>query len=214
MLKMPRVRMAQLQTLTENVVRITENLTEVAPQVQSINTAFITFQEGMTKSASASNKKTLDRSRDLLNSGLFRNIEAEALFPHDSPVVSNAVDEVVTISQKYGLELNRLSYDEQTAETDNLIAELEALDLGLLPNIERWIPFIKAANNSFKETVEAYLEDQTEASDTKAATIAAIPLENSLHELFTMLFAHVNVTQTEALIVAYKELTTLINSYR
>ncbi|MEP4535010.1 MAG: hypothetical protein ABJ004_18085 [Cyclobacteriaceae bacterium] len=75
-INLPQVRLVQLQTLTEGVLQITEPLTEVAEQVQAAAAAFVDFQEGMTKSTSASNKKTLDRTRDVINSGFFKSVEA------------------------------------------------------------------------------------------------------------------------------------------
>jgi len=214
MIFLPQIRLAQLQTLTEGTLRITENLTEVAPQVQALNTAFTSFQTGMVKSTSTSNKKTLDRTRDLINTGFFKSVEAEQLYPYEDAAPKTAVTKLVTIANKYGMKLNRMTYDEQTAETDNLITELEATDLSALPAVLRWIPLMKTANTNFKLTVKTYLEDQTQAGDTEAATKAAIPLENALKELFTILFAHVHVTKTATLVNAYKELTTLVNTYR
>lgn len=213
-INLPQVRLAQLQTLTESVIGITQPLTEVAAQVQNVTEAFTAFQEGMTKTTSASNKKTLDRTRDLINSGLFKSVEAEQFYPHDADEAKTAVSHVVACVNKYGYELNRLSYDEQTAETDNMVTELEALDLSTLPAVERWIALIKSANESFKLTTKAYLQQQTQAGDTEAASKAAVPLENALNELFTILHAHVLITKTDALINAHKELTTLVNSYR
>jgi hypothetical protein len=214
MIILPQLRLAQLQTLAEGTIQITENLTEVAPQILALNTAFSGFQTGMVKSTSVSNKKTLDRTRDLINSGFFKSVETEQFYPYEDAPSKTALAKVVTISSKYGYEINRLSYDEQTAETDNLIAELEAVDLSALPAVVRWIPLMKTANDNFKLTVKTYVQEQTQAGNTDAASKAAIPLENALKELFTILFAHVHVTKTASLINAYKELTTLVNSYK
>ncbi|UXP32322.1 hypothetical protein N6H18_18445 [Reichenbachiella agarivorans] len=120
----------------------------------------------------------------------------------------------MAITDKYGLELSRLPYDEQTAQTDNMIAQLEAIDLSLLPAVQRWIALIKTANDNFKVTVVTYLKGQTEDSDTAAASIAAIPLGDALKALFTIHFAHAQVSKTDTLVNAYKELTFLVNSYR
>ena len=176
MIKLPRVRVAQLQTLTEGVIQIVENLGEVAAQVQAVKTNFTNFKDGMTKNAAASNKKTLDRTRDLMNAGFFKSVESEELYPHTEPPIKTAVEKLVAIAKKYGFELNRMSYDEQTAETDNLLKELEEIDLNILPAIQRWVAPMKTANDNFKLTVKSYLEEQTEAGDTTAAFKAAIPL--------------------------------------
>ncbi|MEP0367442.1 MAG: hypothetical protein ABJN36_12540 [Cyclobacteriaceae bacterium] len=44
-INLPQVRLAQLQTLTEGVLQITDPLTEVAAQVQAAAAAFVDFQE-------------------------------------------------------------------------------------------------------------------------------------------------------------------------
>lgn len=95
-----------------------------------------------------------------------------------------------------------------------MITELEALDLSTLSAVERWIVPMKTVNDNFKVTVKTYRQDITEAGDTAAATQAAVPLEDALKALFTILFAHVHVSNTDALVNAYKELITLVNSYR
>ena len=214
MIILPQLRLAQLQTLAESTIQITEGVSEVDPQVLALKTAFASFQEGMLKSSSASNKKTLDRTRDLTNTGFLKSVEAEQFFPYQDAPSKAAVTKVVAIANKYGYELNRMSYDEQTAETDNLVAELEGMDLSTLPAVQRWIPLMKTANDNFKLTVRTFLQEQTQADETEAASKAAIPLEDALKELFTILFAHVHVTKTASLVTAYKELNTLVNSYR
>ncbi len=213
MINLPQLRLAQLQTLTEGIIEIVKNLGEVAPQVQGVNAAFTNFQEGMTKNASASNKKTLDRTRDQLNSGFFKTVESEALYPHDANA-QTAVAKILDITNKYDYDLNYLSYDEQTAETDNMLRELEDTDINLLPGIQHWIAPIKSANDNFKTSVKSYLEEQVQAGDVDTASTAAIPLENALNELFTILFAHIHITKSEPLIEAHKELSTLVNSYK
>lgn len=214
MLSLPQLRLAQLQTLTEGVLQITQNLTEVSAQVEAVKAAYTSFQKGMTKATAASDKKTLDRTRDFLNSGFLKGVESEQLYPHTEADAQQALADVGAIASKYNYELSRLTYDEQTAETDNMITELEALDLSSLPHIERWVAVIKEANTAFKNLVKTYIEEKTAADNTEAATIAAIPLQDALSNLFTIHFAHVQISQTEALITAYQELNTLVDSYR
>lgn len=214
MIKLPQMRLAQLQALTESALTITEGLPEVAAQVVAIEQAFESFQQGMRKSNAASNKNTLDRTRDFLNSGFFKGVESEQLFPHNDAATKQAYTAVAAIASKYDYALNRLSYDEQTAKTDNMIVELEALDLSTLPQLGRWVALIKEANTAFKDLVKSYIEDKTEAENTAAASTAALPLQDALNSLFTILFAHVQISQTKPLITAYKELNTLVDTYR
>jgi hypothetical protein len=214
MIKLPQMRLAQLQALTENTVTITKDLPEMAAQLAAVEQALENFQKGMIKSNASSNKNTLDRSRDFLNSGFFKGVESEQLFPQSDEAAKQALTTIAAVASKYDYALNRLSYDEQTARTDNMIAELEALDFSTIPQLGRWVSLMKEANTAFKGLVESYIEDKTEADNTAAASKAAIPLQDALNSLFTLLFAHVQISQTEPLITAYQELNTLIASYR
>ncbi|UXP32321.1 hypothetical protein N6H18_18440 [Reichenbachiella agarivorans] len=80
-INLPQINLAQLQTLSESVIKITKPLPELAPEVQAVQETFKTFEKGMIKSSSTSNKKTLDRSRDLINTGFFKSVDAEEQFP-------------------------------------------------------------------------------------------------------------------------------------
>ncbi|MEQ8546528.1 MAG: DUF6261 family protein [Cyclobacteriaceae bacterium] len=144
---------------------------------------------------------------------LYKGVESEQLFPHSDEAAKQALTAVAAVADKYNYALSRLSYDEQTAQTDNMITELEALDLSTLSHLDRWVALIKEANTAFKDLVAAYIEDKTEAENTSAATIAAIPLQDALNNLFTIRFAHVQISQTEPLITAHQELNTLMASY-
>lgn len=214
MIILPALRLAQLQTVTTSVIEYTENLTEVESEVGKVQSAFTNFQQGMTKGSVASDKKTLDKTRDRLNTGFFTSVEAEQYFPQQEEATQQLLAEVVRITDKYGFGLSRLSYDEQTASTDNMIEELEALDLTSLPTISRWLAPVKAANEDFRQGVKNYLEVLTTSKDTEAAYKAAEPLTDALNELFKMLFAHVKVSNTEPLVSAHKSIATLVDSYR
>ncbi len=213
MINVPKLRMAQLQTFTEGVLKTTTNLAEVAPQVADVKAKLTVFLDGMTKATASSNKSVLDRTRDELNSGFFKGVESEQLFPHAADV-AKLLSQVVGITSRYGFGLNRLSYDEQTAQTDNMIKELEVLKLNKLPNISRWLAPMKAANAEFKSLAEAYYKDLTAAGETSAASHAAPALTDAINALFTMLFAHVQISGSETLTTAYKELITQVESFK
>lgn len=213
MIKVPKLRWAQLQSFTESVLNTTKDLAEVSAQVTAVQSHFEAFKEGMTRAEASSNKPVLDRTRDGLNSGFFKGVESEQLFPHDD-AIRQLLNEVVQITSEYGFGLNRLSYDEQTAQTDNMLRELDALDLTLLPAVSRWLAPIRTANNEFKSISEAYIKELTASGETLAATNAAPALVDALNDLFTMLFAHAQISGSEALITAYKELITQVDAYK
>jgi len=213
MIKVPKLRWAQLQSFTEGVLQTTKDLAEVSAQVAAVESHFEAFKDGMTRSAASSNKPVLDRTRDVLNSGFFKGVESEQQFPH-AGAVQQLLDQVVKITSEYGFGLSKLSYDEQTAQTDNMLKELDALNLKSLPALSRWLVPIKAANDAFKSTSEAYIKDLTASGETVAATNAAPALVDAVNNLFTMLFAHVQISGSESLIKAYKELITLMEAYK
>lgn len=213
LITMPRIRLAQLQTLTEDIIQIVTPLTEVSSETAALSDAFSVFQQGMVKNQAYSDKFTLDSSRDNITSGFFKSVESELLFPVEESS-KNQLEEVVSIAEKYGFQVNRLSYNEQTAQTDNMLTELKALDLSAFPGLERWITPIQDANTAFKTASHDYLEDVVEADETPTASSAAITVQEAIKKLFTMLFAHLQVSASDALISAYKELDTLVDSYK
>ncbi len=213
LITMPQLRMAQLQTLAESTIQMVTPITEVGAEMTALVDAFSEFQKGMTKKQASSDKKTLDRTRDLISSGFFKSVEAEQLFPSEA-TTQNQLQEVVAVVEKYGFEINRLTYSEQTAQTDNMISELTAMDHSSFPELQRWITPIQEANTAFKAASQTYLEEVVESEDTLAAYESAITLQESLNKLFTMLFAHAQVSGNDELISVYKELDTLVESYK
>ncbi|MBU2887942.1 hypothetical protein KO507_19410 [Gilvimarinus agarilyticus] len=205
--------MAQLQTFTEDVLKITQNLTEISTQVGQVQSHFGTFKGGMTRDQASSDKPTLDRTRDSLNTGFFNGVVSEQMFPH-APAAADLLDQVVKITDDYGFELSRMTYDEQTAQTDNMLQQLEALDLSPLPNLSRWIRPLRTANDNFKQVSDEYFQELNASDETAAATKAAVPLTDALSNLFTLLFAHAQVSGSTELTSAYKELTTLVSTYK
>ncbi|MEQ8469802.1 MAG: DUF6261 family protein [Marinoscillum sp.] len=213
MINVPKLRMAQLQTFTEGVLKTTKDLAEVSEQVGEVQTRFDAFKDGMTREDASSDKETLDRTRDLLNSGFFKNVEAEQFFPHEA-AAADMLKKVLKVTNDYGFRLNKLTYDEQTAQTDNMLKELEALDLTALPGLSRWLVPLTTANDNFKAVADAYFKELTASGDTIAATKAAPPLTDAINNLFTMLFAHVKISGSEAITAAYKELITQVEAYK
>ena len=213
LITLPQLRMAQLQTLAESTIQLVTPISEVSSETTALMEAFSIFQQGMIKKYASSDKRTLDRSRDLIASGFFKSIEAEQLFPAEE-TTKTLLDEVLTVVDKYGFELSRLPYNEQTSKTDNMLNELSELDLSAFPSLQRWIAPIQEANTAFKAASQNYLEEVVESEDTLGAYESAITLQESLNKLFTMLFAHAQVTGNEDLVSTYKELDALVESYK
>jgi len=213
LITVPKLRIAQLQSFTQSVLDITEGLSEISAQVTAVNTQFELFKAGMTRSDAESDKLTLDRTRDNLNSGFFKNVQAEQLYPYDADTLL-LLSEIVKVTNEYGFGLSRLTYDEQTAQTDNMLSRLAALDMTPFPALSRWLPLIQTANDNFKAASEDYYQALTDSGETDAATIAAPPLTDALSNLFTILFSYVQIAATDELTRAYKELITLTETYK
>jgi len=215
-INLPRLRVNQLQTLCENSLQICEPLTEIAQAVNNVKTARDAFSAGMLKDHAASGKKELDTVRDTLVSGFIKAVRAEQLFPHSDETAKTALKAMVLAVNKYGKNISRLPYDEESAAIDNLVADVEATDLTPLDGtgLTRWIAPLKTANSQFKATVQEYVSDLAEVSQTEAAYTLAPALVDALEGMFTMLFAHIKINPTEQLTMAYAELEQLVNSYR
>ncbi|MBU2886054.1 hypothetical protein KO507_09805 [Gilvimarinus agarilyticus] len=210
----PQLRLGQLQSLTEQTLKITAPFEVLAPYTASVQAAFDPFLTGMQKETSASDKKTLDRTRDRYLSGFFYSMEAESYYPTDDPVAKEVVKKLLQITEKYGFKINKQPYDEETAAIDNLLAELAKIDLSTMPHLERWTVLIKAANADFKAASQDYLQTTVTDSKTKAASALAPALITELENLYTMSFAFAKTAPDEQLTKAYQELSELVNTYR
>lgn len=216
LLNIPNIRVNQLQTLGESSLEICQNLPEIAPSAETVKQALDKYLAGMTREkASAAEKKKLDKIRDRLVSGFIRQVKAEQLFPHENEQAISTLQKLVLVVNKYGSEITRLTYDEESAAMDNLIAEIGELDLSPLNNsgIARWIEPIQASNDVFKSTSAQYISDSAATSQTESATNLAPALIEALEEMYNMLYAYIKVKPTDELIKAYTELEKLVNSF-
>lgn len=75
--------------------------------------------------ASAANKPVIDKKRDQLIMGFMQNIKAEKIVPDHPEANLAAINEVIRVAEKYGTKIIRLSYNEETAAVDNLLADLK-----------------------------------------------------------------------------------------
>lgn len=213
-ISIPQLRLAQLQTLAERTLTIVKPITSLADPTVKVQAALDQFKEGMLKETTASDKKTLDKTRDGLISGFMFAIKSEEYYPSATAETQTVLEQLKKILETYGFTVNRLSYDEQTAAIDNMLAEAEKIDLTGLEYFSRWIPHIKAANENFKSASKDYLESTVSDATTESASAAAPTLITELENLYTFLFAYATVSATDELVQAYQQLTALVDSYR
>lgn len=210
----PQLKLGQLQSLTEQTLTITEPFAVLAPYASVVQAAFESFLTGMQKDSTASDKRTLDRTRDQFLSGFFFGITAESYYPTDDPVVKEVLKKLLLVTGKYGTKIKNLPYNEETAAVDNLLAELAKIDLSTIPNLDRWVAKIDTANEDFKVASKDYLETTVADSETKSATFLAPALVTELENLYTMAFAFAKTAPDGQLTKAYLELSQLVKTYR
>lgn len=213
LLKLPKLKLVQLQGITGKVLTIMDALPEMTGNTTAARTQYEAYQQAMTKEQTASDKKTLDQARDRVNSGFFTAVQAEQSFPHESGTAMSTLQAVTNVTDKYGFSLNRMPYDEQTTATDNLIAELEKINMEGLPELARWIPKLKASNDAFKAGADEYFQDVLAVSGQVSASALAPGLMAEIEKLFGLLYAHRQIAGNEALDQAYAELEMLIDQY-
>ncbi len=214
---LPRLRIAELQSLTETSLEICASIPEVEAQKQQIEKEFATFKGGvLKKQAGAEVKKTVDKERDRYNSGFFFDIKAETFYPYTDKAAIETVNKLKALSKKYGTKINRLPFNEETAAVDNCMEDAGKIDLSPLtsPAVGRWIPLIKETNQRFKNVAKEFVEESTAVASLESASAVAPGLMQAIEDLFIQLFSLIRVSPTDALKKAYSELETLVGSYR
>lgn len=203
--------------MAENTLLICSPIEEVTSATQKVKSTLNTFKGSMLKDqVSAATKLELDKTRDRLVSGLKQDVRAEQYYPHQEVATIETLDNIRQVMDKYGPHLTKLTYNEESAAIDNMLTELKQVDTLALEGtgINRWIPLIENANKAFKEAARDYVSQSVKALDTQAATTLAPALMASLDELYTLLFAHVKITQKDQLKTAYAELEQLVDTFR
>ncbi len=216
-IKIPKMKMAQLQTVGDSSVEICKSIPEVELAVNQVEITLTSFKEGMIKDkASAAQKKEFDLIRDRLLSGFMHDVKAEQLFPYEDETEKKALTNLLHLVTKYGASVSRLPQHEETAVIDNLVTNVEELELAPLQSsgVLRWIPLLKEANNAFKAASQEYLTDSVRDMEEASASERAPALIDALEALYAMLFAHIRISQSESLINAYAKLEELIDSVR
>lgn len=214
---LPRLRVAELQALTEVTIKICENIEGIDPALNKVTSGYDKYKESMLKvAASADDKKDLDKTRDRLISGFIKDVQAEKLFPHEDAAIKKSVKELVNIAGKYGTKINRYPLNEQTAAVDNLLTECKALNLSSLDGsgIARWLPLIENANAGFKQANQQYIEDSAGSSAIDPATSLAPELTDAIGNLIIVLYTKARFSNDEAAGKALAELEELVDSYR
>ncbi len=217
LLSLPRLRNHQLQTVSENTIKICAELTQLKAPLETLTQKLDLFKGGMTKEqASAASKKELDNARDVLVSGFIKGVRIESAFPYTDTTSKEAINALLKVVNNYGTGIARLSYNEESAALDNLLADISKLDITPLADsgLARWIPLIEQANNNFKEAVSDYISESAKSSAVESATDVAPALLDALEALYAMIYAYLKIENSEELKEAYTQLQILLESYK
>jgi hypothetical protein len=216
LLKLPRLRNAQLQVAANGTIEHCKQFSELKEKLEEVNRFFEPFKEGMRKaSVIGTERKQKDKVRDDYTSALMNCTIAEKLIPTDDEQVIAALENLTAVLDKYSFSVTRLPLDEETAELDNMLAEIDRLDLSALEgrDILRWPVLIKAANEDFKVVSGDFIEDNVEAKEILAASKIAPDLSHALDKVYVKLFSLINVHEKEEHIKSYLQIQEIIKSF-
>lgn len=217
LLSLPRLRTGELQALAENAVEICKPLAELKPDVADVELKLKSFAESMRRrKASASEKAGLDKTRDMLLSGLFHCIKSDSFFPYADDAQKELSGKLMELNKKYGFGIKHLPMNEETAAVDNLLAEIKSLNPQALEQsgAARWLKLLKQANEHFKQSELSYISDKAIVSATETATDSAPELSKAVEKLFLKTFSFAQISDKKAFSAAYAQFSQLIGLYR
>ena len=113
------------------------------------------------KNPLTSDSSGADDWRDALGTGLFYTVKG-AMY-HYSAAKREAAKRVLVVIENYG-NINRKSYDEQTAAINSMVKDLQtgyADDIATL-GLEKWVTELASANKAFEELMQKRYEAEAE----------------------------------------------------
>lgn len=217
MVRVPQLRLGQLQLFSETLIKKCKPFEEVKSALEPAEALVTEFKEGMLKDKSVSiDKKELDAISDRLISGLSHNLKAELEFPQASNEAKIEQGKIEQIIDKFGTKITKYSYTDQPAAVDNMLTELGKVNLLVLGNsgIERWVPLIKEANENFKKATLQFVGEKTKNMEQDSASALAPELINALNKLLTIMFAFANIGANPELVKTYSEISVFTDTYK
>ena len=217
LIKVPRLRLTLLQTLSESSISMCKGIAVLSKALRPVITVFASFKKAMVKDkTSAKEKQRLDFNRDEFLTGFHGAVKSELKFQYTDPVMIKVREELWNVVKKYGIGIKRLPFDEETAAIDNMLSDIAENDITSLAStgLLRWIPKIEKANKEYMEASSEFITDLTKAAATRAATLQAPELEDALEKFYATIFAQIIVSPSDELKKVYGELETLVDSMR
>lgn len=217
LITVPRMRVAQLQSLSEKTLTIGARHGQLQAAVERVQIDLEGFKAGMLRhTASAAEKAELDKIRDRYVSGLFHLIRSEENFPYETTEDKAVLAHLAALHKKYSPSFSRLPLEEKTASIDNLLSEMQIMDLSRFANgrLKSWMVLIQNANFKYITAAQGYLSESAETSGIPSATAKAPQLTAALNALYSMMYAHIQISGDAALQKSYIELQMLINAVK
>lgn len=217
LMSVPRIRMALLQSLAENILSIAGRHGQLQTEINIALRELEIFKSGMQRhTVSATDKIELNKVRDRMIAGFFHQVRSEQCFPYETPDAQTQLASLVALEKKYGIAITRLPNDEQSAAIENFLSEAKLINLSLFSNghLNEWVPLITDANNKYKEAAQGYVAESAIKSNISPATTQSPILTNALNALLTKFFAFVQISNDENMTKSYRELQVLINSVK
>lgn len=217
LITVPRLRIGELQALTENALKICKPLAELKEEATIVEANLKQLTASIMKEkASSADRQELDRTRDKLITGLFLCLQSDSCYPYADDQKAELAEKLLELDKKYGLKIKRIPMGEETATIDNLLSELNTIGAKALEQsgANRWINLLKKANEEFKTSDLSYIASKASSATIEAPTIVAPVLSDSIERLCLKVFSYAQVSKNEAYTKAYAELTQLVESYR
>lgn len=207
-----RLKISQFQRLAEKVIIKCKPIVVLQSYAEIVEVSLKALIDGVHKEQIKYHKKLYDYTRDFLGGALYDEVDVELKFPNHPEEVKAEIEKADVILTKYGREVFRKPYDQESIDIDNMLDELLGLNQELLEqtHIVRWIPLLTDANNSFKSISDSKIDDELMNDKVASASAVSTQLKNDLDALFVQLFSQARVTNDPALLEIEEYLTHLI----
>lgn len=210
----PRKTVNETKSLAESTLELLKDFTELATPFNQASTAYTQFVTGLQKEqVTITEVLKLDDSRDNLTLGLLKSIKPELHYPYASEAEKTAVAELKKIDAKYSMKFVRGNRDEQTAELDNLLADLSKVNLSALTGngIQRWIEPLTTAAAKYKEGALKYNKSKTDEDQILSASKSLPELKTALDGLLAFTYSNAMYGVNPQIKEAYQQIVTLYN---
>ncbi len=216
-----RYRVAEYIQLLTNAAKIIESNDPGSLKILTQQTTLIEAVENLdkeykkqTSSSITATLVELDTRRDNAFTGILRVIAGYEL--HYDADKRNAAQRISLIFNKYGSDVTRLRYQQETGEIRSLVGDLQAnaaivSDVATL-GLTDWVAELAEANQAFDAAYVA--RSQEMAGDSSQVIALRATAQEKWEALSAHLTAHATLTPSELYTKTIAELNSLIDDYK